>query len=242
MPMLSREEAALERSRAAVQRTHRPSERRDAADPGVARRSPYRAAAAAAAPVRAGLSVERAAGEASAEVVHRGIATRYETPYVMYDMFGPYTEVVTAGAGELSLSRNPDVKYLFNHRGMPMARTLVAETLTLTESDEGLHSVARVELGLPISQEVTLGIERGLLDEMSFAFVIVRGMWSPDWTEYRIEEYDIDRGDTSTVTYGANPYTEIEVERQAVEAVERTLTPAQRQSARRTLAGHLARN
>jgi hypothetical protein len=32
---------------------------------------------------------------------------------------------------------------------------------------------------------------------MSFAFRIKEGRWSPDYSEYRINEYDIDRGDVS---------------------------------------------
>jgi hypothetical protein len=42
---------------------------------------------------------------------------------------------------------------------------------------------------------------------MSFAFRIESGQWSPDYTEYRINRYDIHRGDVAIVGYGANPYT-----------------------------------
>jgi hypothetical protein len=35
----------------------------------------------------------------------------------------------------------------------------------------------------------------------------MRGTWSPDYTAYRIEQVDIDRGDVSVVNYGANPAT-----------------------------------
>jgi hypothetical protein len=50
-------------------------------------------------------------------------------------------------------------------------------------------------------------LRSGLIDEMSFAFRIESGQWSPDYTEYRINRYDIHRGDVAIVGYGANPYT-----------------------------------
>jgi hypothetical protein len=36
-------------------------------------------------------------------------------------------------------------------------------------------------------------------------------MWSPDYTEYRIDAFDIHRGDVSIVGYGANPATTAEL-------------------------------
>jgi hypothetical protein len=51
------------------------------------------------------------------------------------------------------------------------------------------------------------GVRRGDLSEMSFAFRIIRGTWSPDYTAYRIEQVDMNRGDVSIVNYGANPDT-----------------------------------
>jgi phage head maturation protease len=50
-------------------------------------------------------------------------------------------------------------------------------------------------------------LRSGLVDEMSFAFRIESGQWSPDYTEYRINRFDIHRGDVAIVGYGANPYT-----------------------------------
>src|SRR5438105_2874995 len=46
-------------------------------------------------------------------------------------------------------------------------------------------------------------LRAGLVDEMSFRFRIDAGSWSPDWTEYHIEQYDIHRGDVAIVGYGA---------------------------------------
>ena len=50
-------------------------------------------------------------------------------------------------------------------------------------------------------------LRSGLIDEMSFAFRITEGVWSPDFTQYRINSYDIHRGDVAIVGFGANPFT-----------------------------------
>ena len=59
-------------------------------------------------------------------------------------------------------------------------------------------------------RDLTAAIADGAVTEMSFAFRITDGQWSPDYTEYRINAVDLDRGDVSAVTYGANPHTSIE--------------------------------
>ena len=51
-----------------------------------------------------------------------------------------------------------------------------------------------------------------LIDEMSFMFRITAGHWSPDYTEFRINAVDINRGDVSAVNFGANPTTSVGVE------------------------------
>lgn len=216
------ERAAAERAAAVAQRTHRPAQRRWAADTASVR---------ATAPLSANLHVIRAAAEPTDPPTLEGFGTVYEQPYQMWDAYGPYTEVVSAGAGETSLRTNPDVKYLFNHRGMPMASTRT-QTLTLNETDEGLHTVATPLMSLATSVEVVLAVEAGLINEMSFAFMIVRQDWSPDFMQRSIVEIDLNRGDVSAVNYGANPNTSIgmarsfrsakpaELHRMAVEARE----------------------
>lgn len=140
--------------------------------------------------------------------VVEGYATVYERGYEMWDMFGPYTEVVTQGAAEQTLDANPDVVFLVNHRGLAMART-VAGTLELWSDDLGMGDRAWLNPQRQDVRDLVLGIEDGTITEQSFAFQIVSGRWSPDYTEYRIDVFDVDRGDTSAVNYGANPFTSI---------------------------------
>lgn len=148
-----------------------------------------------------------------------GYASAYDSPYQMFDMFGEYTEVVRAGAGAKTLSENPDVVLVFNHAGMPMARTK-AGNLALSEDETGLHMRASDLNGqLSVVRDVVAGVQDGVLDEMSFAFRVTRQEWSPDWMQRDIVEYNINRGDVSVVTYGANPATSVALRAEDLTAV-----------------------
>lgn len=136
----------------------------------------------------------------------RAYASVTEHPYDMWDMFGPYTETLAGNAFDATLSSQPDVAYLLNHGGMTLART-TSGTLTLGRDDTGFWYEPRLDPANSDVRNILSGIRRGDLDESSFAFRIVRGTWDPSYTAYRIEQVDLDRGDVSTVNYGANPAT-----------------------------------
>lgn len=137
-----------------------------------------------------------------------GYASVTERGYEMWDMFGAYTEVMSKDAFEETLAATPDVAFLVNHRGVTMART-VNGSLVLSEDGTGLHSRAWLNPKRQDVQDLVIAIEDGNITEMSFAFTITEGRWSPDYTEYRIDKVDLDRGDVSAVNYGANPHTSI---------------------------------
>lgn len=142
-----------------------------------------------------------------------GVASATEQPYEMYDFFGPYIEVMDAEAFDSTLGRDPDVAFLLNHRGLTMARSLgrpgEEPTLVLSADERGLVTEAYVNPKRSDVHDMLVAIQDGNVTEMSFAFMIVRGIWSPDYSEYRIKEVDLHRGDVSAVNYGANPYTSI---------------------------------
>jgi hypothetical protein len=164
-------------------------------------------------------SVAFAAKEIRAELVERdgrqfhrldGYASVVEKPYEMWDLFGPYEEVIAAGAFDKTLANNPDVAFLVNHRGVTMARTTNG-TLELSADEVGLRSVAYLNPGRSDVQLLMHAVDDGLITEMSFAFTIPDGgaWWSDDFATFRITEVDLNRGDTSAVNYGANPATTI---------------------------------
>lgn len=141
-----------------------------------------------------------------------GLASRTETPYEMYDAFGPYTEVVALDAFDATLSHDPMVEFTLNHGaggGLPMAHTRngTLELQVIKDGDEtGLDYSATVDASRTDVADMVKAMTRGDLAESSFKFRIVRGQWSPDWMQYRILEVDIDRGDVSAVNFGANPH------------------------------------
>lgn len=137
-----------------------------------------------------------------------GYASVVEKKYRMWDIFGEYDEVVSQGAFDETLSKNPDVAYLVNHRGVTMARTTNG-SLELKADGKGLHSMAYVNPKRTDVRDLVTAVEDRDVTEMSFAFRIDDGEWNDDFTEYRINKVDLDRGDVSAVNYGASPHTSV---------------------------------
>lgn len=137
-----------------------------------------------------------------------GYASVVEKKYRMWDMFGEYDEIVSQGAFDETLSKNPDVAYLVNHRGVTMART-VNGSLELKADGKGLFTVAYLNPKRTDVADLVTAIEDRDVTEMSFAFRIDDGEWNEDYTEYRINKVDLDRGDVSAVNYGASPHTSV---------------------------------
>jgi HK97 family phage prohead protease len=135
-----------------------------------------------------------------------GVASVTETPYEMWDLFGPYVEKVSASAFDASLSRQPDVAFLVNHKGLTMARTRKG-TLELGSSDRGLGIEAWLNPQRSDVRDLIVAIEDGCVDQMSFAAVLEHGEWSEDYTEFTMVELDLHCGDVSAVNFGANPHT-----------------------------------
>lgn len=164
-----------------------------------------------------------------------GCASVVEKRYRMWDMFGEYDEVVDQRAFNGTLSRNPDVAYLTNHRGLTMARTTNG-TLMLSADSKGLQTEAYVNPKRSDVNDLVTAIEDGDITEMSFAFQITEGEWNDDFTEFRILEVDLDRGDVSAVNYGANPYTNVAARQTELLQDLRRLPDGARREAARMLA------
>ncbi|NEB04512.1 HK97 family phage prohead protease [Streptomyces sp. SID13726] len=137
-----------------------------------------------------------------------GYASAFEQGYEMWDMFGPYTEIVSLGAADKTLNEDPEVVYRFNHGGTPMASTRNGR-LQLWADDHGLGQRAWLNPKRSDVQLLVQAIEDQDVREQSFMFRITSGQWSPDYAEYRINSFDLARGDVGPVTYGANPHTTV---------------------------------
>lgn len=137
-----------------------------------------------------------------------GYASAFEQGYEMWDFYGPYTEIVSHGAADATLAADPEVVFRFNHAGTPMAGTRNSR-LQLWADDAGLGQRAWVNPKRADVQLLVQALEDDDVREQSFMFRITSGQWSPDYTEYRINSFDLDRGDVGPVTYGANPHTSV---------------------------------
>lgn len=158
------------------------------------------------------LAVTRADDDGATTARHVGYALVYD---FAYDVAGgpPWGWIEEIAAGACSGCLRDDVRYLLNHDGMPMART-VNRTLIIDDDNRGLHSDATVDLRQQVASDLTIAIERGDIDQMSFAFRVARQEWNDDYTHRRILEFE-QLYDTSTVTYPANPATLVKVPRSA---------------------------
>lgn len=154
----------------------------------------------------------RAVAGSPSKVELQGYASVFDESYDMYDMFGSYTEVARSGMFTKTLDGNPDVAYLANHEGLNMART-ASKSLTLTQDSTGLLTVAQVNTTRQDVKDLVTAIEDGDVDQMSFAFRVVRQQWSPDYDQRDLLEVDINHGDVSAVNFGASPATSVGVQR-----------------------------
>lgn len=134
-----------------------------------------------------------------------GYATVYDYPYDVAGGIarGGWVETIVAGACDKSVRERDDVRLLVNHDGIPLARTK-SKTLTLESDKVGLRSSApSLDASSPLVATVVSAMNRGDLDEMSFAFQVLRQEWNGDYTERLITEVKL--FDVSVVTYPANP-------------------------------------
>lgn len=190
--------AAAERAQHVRQRADRPSQRRSSSEPG------------SRATMRTRLTAVqlRDAGGDGGTLEFSGLASATETGYEMWDWYGPYTEIVSAGAFTDTLARaNLDVPLVLGHDQLRRIARTTTGTLQLAEADAGLTVAAQLDPADADVAYIAPKLRSGLVDEMSFAFRIEAGQWSPDYEEYRITRVDIHRGDVAIVGYGANPYT-----------------------------------
>lgn len=167
-------------------------------------------------------------GTGGERLTFTGYASVVESPYEMADWLGPYTEVVRESAFTSTLAQSPDVVFVINHdwRAVPMARTGPG-TLNLAADSTGLLTEARIDPSRADVNTLRSAIDGGEVTAMSFAFYVVRQMWSPDFMQRDILEVDLDGGDTSPVTWPANPATDgtVDLRKRQARALLRTRVP-----------------
>jgi HK97 family phage prohead protease len=130
----------------------------------------------------------------------------------------PFKERIAPGAFRKTLTEMPDVRLLINHEGLPLARTKNG-TLNLIEDDRGLRFNAELADTQEARDIYTL-VERGDVDQMSFAFRVIRQNWNKDKSERTLTEVSLADGDVSVVTYPAYPTTTVEARQKIAHALD----------------------
>lgn len=133
----------------------------------------------------------------------------------------PFKETIAPGAFRKTLSETPDVRLLINHEGLPLARTKNG-TLTLSEDERGLFMDAEIA-DTTEGRDLYKLVERGDVDQMSFAFRVIRQKWNEDRSVRTLTEVSLADGDVSVVTYPAYPTTTVEARealRNAMDAIK----------------------
>lgn len=141
-------------------------------------------------------------------LILRGRPILYDTPTLINDVGGSYTEIIRSGA--LDGADLSDVRLLYNHDlgKVPLART--PKTMSLKVDEEGLT----FEAVLPETagaKEVYEAVKRGDLSGMSFAFTVPEGGDDYDAkTNTRAIRQIAKVYECSVVPYPAYPTTSIE--------------------------------
>lgn len=130
----------------------------------------------------------------------------------------PFIEKIAPGAFRKTLSEMPDVRLLINHEGLPLARTKNG-SMSLYEDERGLYFEAELADTQEARDLHTL-VARGDVDQMSFAFRVIRQKWNQDRTERMLTEVSLADGDVSIVTYPAYPATSVEAREALKKAID----------------------
>lgn len=152
----------------------------------------------------------------------RGYATVYDVAYPVSGGpdHGGFMEIIERGATAKSINDGADVRLLFDHAGIPLART-ASGSMRLISDDMGMMVDADLDPESPYAQSVRSAITRGDADQMSFAFRVMRQEWNDDYTIRRIKEVAL--FDASVVTYPASEATVVQMNKTDIDAEERAL-------------------
>lgn len=156
----------------------------------------------------------RQSGDGSDTFTVRGHAAVFGR---LSENLGGFRERIAPGAFSRILDSAPDVRLLFNHDGLPLART-TAQTLELREDPQGLHVWARLDARRTDAADLRYALERGDVSQMSFAFRVspehdVRDGEDDEGTPiYEVREVS-DLLDASIVSYPAYPQTDVSLVR-----------------------------
>lgn len=162
-------------------------------------------------------------------VTLRGYAAKFNS---MSEDLGGFRELLAPGAFRAALRSNPDVRLLFNHDSNYVLARTASGTLELREDATGLHVFAQVDRSISWVNDLRTAMQRGDIDQMSFAFTVADGgdTWAvaDDGTVVRTVNADGVEGlfDVSVVTYPAYTSTTVDMREVLMRAATEGRLPA----------------
>jgi hypothetical protein len=152
----------------------------------------------------------RSAADGANEIVITGTPIVYNAPYEVRDQFGLFAETMLPGVAN-GLLDTADIRFLFNHEGMPMARSTNG-TLVFEDRAGQLDFTARLDARSHAHNDLAIAIERGDISQMSVGFSVAAGgdHWNEAGDQRSISQFNSFL-DVSAVTYPASPTTNIEI-------------------------------
>lgn len=131
------------------------------------------------------------------------------------DDLGGFREIIEPGAFRAVLRKQPDVRLLFNHDPNYVLGRTASGTLDLREDPTGLHVFARVDRDIGWVEDLRRSMQRGDVDQMSFAFTDIEDAdtWSYSEADGVIRTVRQDRitglYDASVVTFPGYTQTDV---------------------------------
>lgn len=154
-------------------------------------------------------AVEVRSAKDTDELIVTGRPIVFGVSYEVHDAIGVFRERIMPGAVKDVLARGADTRFMFNHDGLPLART-ISGTLELSESPDALRFEATLDARQQLANDLAIAIERGDISQMSIGFYCGRDEWDKR-EENRIIFSIRELMDVSAVTYPASPSTSIAV-------------------------------
>lgn len=163
-------------------------------------------------------------------VTIRGYAAKFNS---LSEDLGGFRELLAPGAFRAALRKSPDVRLLFNHNADFVLGRTASGTLELREDATGLHVFAQVDRSISWVNDLRTSMQRGDIDQMSFAFTVAPDgdTWAvaEDGTVVRTINADGVDGlyDVSVVTYPAYTSTTVNMREILMRAVRDGRLPAE---------------
>jgi len=144
----------------------------------------------------------------SKDFVLVGLAASYNT---LSSDIGGFKEVIAPGAFKRALENKADVRCLVNHDNSQILGRTKSGTLTLSDSPEGLRFLCQLNPESEAHRNVYAAVQRGDLDQCSFAFTPVSDKYENIMDATTGRSYsrrtvkDLNLFDISVVTFPAYP-------------------------------------